>query len=212
MSLGCFRVITIAREYGSGGAAVAATLAERLQLELLDRKLIEKIAAAGRIAPELAERFDEHVDRWLDRIGRALRFGSFEAVSGVAESDLVDAKRLAAISSQIITEAAAVGRCVIVGRGAQCLLAGRTDVFHAFVYASRDERRRNLAARLGAGAHIEAAIDAVDQERAAYVREHFRRDWLDPHLYHLMVNADLGRAAAVEAICAALEKGVGGFA
>jgi cytidylate kinase len=212
MSLGCWRVVTIAREYGSGGAAVAGALAERLGFELLDRKLIERIAEAARVAPEVAERLDERVDRWLDRIGRALRFGAFEAVGGVAASDLVDAEGLAALTRQIITEAAGVGRCVIVGRGAQCILHERSDTFHVFVYASRDERARNLRTRLGPGLHPEIALDAVDEERAAYVRARFGCSWLDPHLYHLMVNADLGRAAAVDAIYASLEKGVGGFA
>ncbi len=206
MSRTPFNVVTVAREYGSGGAAIAEALAERLGFELLDRKLIERIAEAAQVAPEVAERFDERVDHWLDRIGRALRFGGFEAVSGVAESDLVDARRLAQLSSQIITEAASVGRCVVVGRGAQCVLHGRRDVFHVFIYASREERLRNLRSRLCEGQRLETVIETVDRERGAYVREHFGQDRLDPHLYSLMVNADLGRTAAVGAILAALEQ------
>ena len=209
MSRAALSVVTVAREYGSGGATIAAALSQRLGFELLDRRLIEKIAEAARVAPELAERLDERVDRWVERIGRALRFGSFEAVSGVDENDLVDAERMARLSSQIVNGAAEVGRCVIVGRGAQCLLQGRPGAFHVFVYASRGERLRNLRQRLGAGTDPEQALDAVDQQRAAYVRRHYGCDWLDPHLYHLMVNADIGCVAAVETILAAIDAGVG---
>jgi cytidylate kinase len=207
MSAPRFPVVTVAREYGSGGAAVAAALAARLGFQLLDRALILRIAEAARIDPDLAERFDEHVDRWVKRIGRALWYGGFEAVAVVDENDVVDADRLAVLSGRIIEEAAAVGGCVIVGRGGQCLLRGRSDVFHVFVYAPREERLRRLRARLGSAADVELALEETDRERAAYIRRHFDENWLDPHLYHLMVNATLGEEAAVSTILAALETG-----
>jgi cytidylate kinase len=104
--------------------------------------------------------------------------------------------------------AATAGGCVIVGRGGQCLLRGRGDAFHVFVYAPREERVRRLRARLGPGADVELALEETDRERAAYVRRHFGENWLDPRLYHLMVNATLGEEAAASAILAALEAAV----
>jgi cytidylate kinase len=205
-----FRVVTVAREYGSGGAAIAARLTERLGFQLLDRALIERIAREARIDPDLVERLDEHVDPWVKRIGHALWYGGFEAVAVVDEDDVVNADRLAVLGGRLIEEAAKAGGCVIVGRGGQCLLRGRPDVFHVFVYASREERLRRLRERLGPGADLELVLEETDRERAAYVRRHFGENWLDPRLYHLMVNAALGEEAAVSVIAAALETGIPG--
>jgi cytidylate kinase len=205
MSASTFRVVTVAREYGSGGAAIATLLAARLGYQLLDRALIQRIAEAGRIDPDLAERFDEHVDPWMRRIGHALWYGGFEAVAVVDENDVVNADRMAVLGGRVIEEAAAVGGCVIVGRGGQCLLRGRPGVFHVFVYAPREERLRRLRTRLGKGADLELVLEETDRERAAYVRRHFGENWLDPRLYHLMVNAILGEEAAASTILAALE-------
>jgi cytidylate kinase len=210
MSAGRFRVVTVAREYGSGGAAIATTLAARLGFRLLDRDLVERIATEARIDPDLAQQLDEHVDPWVRRIGRALWYGGFEAGAVVDESEVVDSDRVAALGARIVEEAAAVGECVVVGRGGQCLLRGRPEVFHVFVYAPREERLRRLRARLGTGVDVELLLEETDRERTAYIRRHFGTNRLDPHLYHLMVNAGLGEESAVCAILAALGTGVTG--
>ncbi|HSD65600.1 MAG TPA: cytidylate kinase-like family protein [Vicinamibacteria bacterium] len=207
MSASRFRVVTVAREYGSGGAAIATRLAERLGYRLLDRGLVERIASEARVDPDLVGKLDEHVDPWARRLGRALWFGGFEAVAVVDENDVVDSDRVAALSGRIVVEAARAGGCVIVGRGGQCLLRDRADVFHLFVYAPREERVRRLRARLGPGADVELALEETDRERAAYVRRYFGADWLDRGLYHLLVNAALGEEATVSAILAALDTG-----
>jgi cytidylate kinase len=191
MSLSPFRVVTVAREYGSGGAAVATRLAARLGYQLLDRALIARIADEAHIDPDLARRFDEHVDPWVKRIGHALWYGGFEAVAVVDENDVVNADRLAVLGGRVIEEG-------------QCLLRGRPDVFHVFVYAPREERLRRLRERLGPGVELELVLEETDRERASYVRRHFGENWLDPRLYHLMVNAVLGEEAAVSAILAAV--------
>ena len=66
-----FRVVTVAREYGSGGGRIAQLLAGRLGWKLLDRCLVEKIAETARIEPQIAEKFDERPDPWLDRLAEA---------------------------------------------------------------------------------------------------------------------------------------------
>ena len=208
MSAPKFSVVTFAREYGSGGAAIATRLAERLGYKLLDRALVERIAEMAKVGHEVAGRLDEHVDPWMRRLGRALWFGAFESVAVVDTENMVDADRVATLSARIVHEAASVGRCVIVGRGAQCLLRGRPDVFHVFVYAPREERARRLRERLGPEADVEFALDEVDRERGAYTRRYCGGNWLDPHLYHLMVNAALGEEAAVSTILIALETGL----
>ena len=76
-----YRILTVAREYGSGGARIAALAAALLGWRLLDSALIDEIARAAHVDPALARRFDERVDTWLHRLSRhGLWFGAFEGV------------------------------------------------------------------------------------------------------------------------------------
>ena len=114
---------------------------------------------------------------------------------------------MAALGSRIVEEAAAVGDCVIVGRGAQCLLRGRSDAFHVFVYAPPEERLRRLRARLGSGADVDSGGRGGRQRAGGFHRRYFGEDRWNPHLYHMMVNGALGEEAAVSVILTALETG-----
>jgi cytidylate kinase len=78
---------------------------------------------------------------------------------------------------------------VVVGRGAQCILQSKADVFHVFVYAPFRLRMHRLRTRLEPGANIEQRIHAVDGERAHYLRLRFGKEWNNPHLYDLMISS-----------------------
>jgi cytidylate kinase len=205
VSLERLRVVTISRQYGSGGAAVATAVAALLGWRLLDKELIERVARAAGVEPSVAAGLDERLDPWLHRLARPLWQGGFEGTSPVSDALVVDAERLAVLTRRIVEEAAAVGSCVIVGRGSACALAGRADAFHVFVYAPRSERALRLRERLGSGVVVDAAMDSADRERAAYVRRHYGREWTEPELYHLMVNATAGVDAATAIVLAAAE-------
>ncbi len=198
------RVITVAREFGSGGAAIAARVAERLRWRLLDRGLVEQVARSAKVDPTVAERLDENVDPGIHRLGRSFWRGGFEGVALVDEDEVLDADRLAALTARLLHEAAEIGDCVIVGRAAQCVLGGRDDVLHVFVYGPHAARVRRLQRRLPAGSDVDALIAARDEERASYVRRHFGCAWDDRHLYHLMINSAGGEDAATAAILGAL--------
>jgi cytidylate kinase len=198
------RVITIAREFGSGGAAIASQVAERLRWRLLDRGIVEQAARSAQVDPAVAERLDEQVDPWLHRLGRSFWRGGFEGVATVDEEELLDADRMAQLTAQLLREAAEMGDCVIVGRAAQCVLGGRSDTLHVFVYGPHPARVRRLQRRLPPGTDVDAVIAARDAERASYVRRHFGCSWDDRHLYHLMVNSAGGEDAATAAILGVL--------
>ena len=100
---------------------------------------------------------------------------------------------MAALTQSIILHAAAKGGCVIVGRGAQCVLQNCRGALHVFVYALWSERVARLQARVRAGAeNVEELVRSTDTARAAYIRRHFGCNWKDPALYQLMVSSDLG--------------------
>lgn len=204
MTLRRLRLVCLSRQYGSGGAAVARALAQRLGFRLLDRDLIDEVARAAEVPPDVARGLDEQLDPWSVRLARSLWHGAFEGVAAVGEEQLLDAERLAALTRRIVLQAAELGGCVIVGRGAAAALAGRGDVLSAFVYAPRAERARRLRERLGPQADVARAMEAVDGERAAYLRHHYGRDWHDLELYDVLVSSARGDEAAVETLLAAV--------
>ena len=197
------RVVTIAREFGSGGATVARMLADRLGWRLLDRELVDEVARAAHVEPRVVEEFDEKCDAWMAALLRAVWQGSGEWPSGLSDADLLDARTMAKLTRPIVERAAEGGNCIIVGRGAQCILRGHPGVFHAFLYAPLELRKRRVAERVGGVKDLVRHIEAKDAERAAYIHKLFGRQWSDPHLYDLMLNTRCGDEAAVETILAA---------
>jgi cytidylate kinase len=199
-----FRVITISREYGAGGASIGRTLADGLGWRLLDRELLEEVARKAHIATSVAESYDERIDPWLHRLTKqALWHGTVERPFPLAEDDLFDAEVMVIMCRQIIEEAANVGNCVIVGRGGQCILHGREGVFSVFLYAPIELRTERIARVRPNEADLEAAIRENDAARVAFIRRYFGQDWCNPYLYDLMVNTKHGYQDAAEAILTA---------
>ena len=96
---------------------------------------------------------------------------------------------------------------VIVGRGAQCILQAKADVFHVFVYAPLRVRIHRLRTRLEPGASIEQRIQDVDGERALYLKRQFGKDWKNPHLYDLMISSGEDEERTARVIEFAMWKG-----
>ena len=193
------RVITIAREYGSGGAAIGQELATRLGWKLLDRELILELARRAHVQPSEVSQMDEHPSSFIARLLKVFWLGNAYPWSGPAP-DVVDPDYLAELSAIVIREAAKLGQCVIVGRGAQCVLQGREDVFHVFVYGSRPEKLKRVQTRYPTRTECEGALDEFDRIRGAYIRTYYRCDWSNRRLYDLMINSDAGIDRAVGVI------------
>jgi hypothetical protein len=203
-----FRVITVAREYGSGGARIAELLADRLDWKLLDRCLVEKIAQVARVEPKVAEQYDERPDPWVNRLVHALwQGGLMRGTMAGPIPELFDADTMASLSQRMIEEAADIGNCVIVGRASQCILQKRADAFHVFIYAPHAERLQRVRCRHASRAEAELAIDARDQERAALICRYFNQDWSNRHLYDLMISSMLGEEVVLSTILTAMGAG-----
>jgi len=136
--------------------------------------------------------YDERVDSWLRRINEeAIRSVATALGQPLMETDIFDARTMTALTCKIVEEAYAAGNCVIVGRGSQCILERRSDVFHAFVYAPMKERVNRICARTDAcpGANVEQRIRAIDEARARYLHQHFGKQWGNFKMYELMVRS-----------------------
>jgi cytidylate kinase len=202
-----YRILTVSREFGSGGGWVAERASQLLGWNLLDRILIQKIASAARVDPELVQRFDEKTDSWIHRISRrALWHGAFEGVAAVDEKDYMDAETMALLARNLILDAAEEGNCVVVGRGSQCVLQENPHAFHVFVYAPWEQRVARARGRLPKGIDIETEIRRIELMRTEYIKLHYKCCRIDPHLYHLMVNSEMGKDLAAALIVHALKQ------
>jgi cytidylate kinase len=202
-----FRVLTVAREFGAGGSIIARRVAGILGWNLLDHTLIDAVACAAQVDAETVTRYDEHVDPWWRRFhGRGLWAAAIAAGIAPADAQIFDAETIAAFARRVIARAADAGNCVIVGRGAQCVLRGREDVFHVFIYGGWRERCRRVRGRMEVVPNIGEYIRQTDDERASYIRTYYGCDWKDPHLYHMMVSSEIGVENAVCRIVDAVER------
>jgi cytidylate kinase len=184
------RVLTVNREFGSGGGRIAQTIAGWLGWKLLDRDIIDAIAYAAHVDTDVVQHYDEHVDSWLRRINQqAMRGAALAAGLELGDDAVFGADEMVKLTQKIVEEAYAEGNCVIVGRGAQCILQHKPNVFHVFVYAPYQERIERLRKRLKKGVNVEQRIRAVDEERAKYLQQYFGKCWNNPHLYDLMISS-----------------------
>lgn len=139
------RVITVAREYGSGGGAIAQMLAQKLGWKLLDREVIWDLAKGAHCSPEDIAKLDERPASTLFRLLRSYWVGNPYSGANLPTEGILEADSLGAMTASVIHEAAELGKCVIVGRGGQCVLQDYRDAFHVLIYAPKEERLRRRA-------------------------------------------------------------------
>jgi cytidylate kinase len=185
-------VITVSRLYGSGGSEVAAGVARALGWSLLDNAVVDAVAARLGLTPSEVAAREERVPSLVARLVDALAMGSQEWLSPLSASERQPSdEQLVEVTRHIVDEAVARGPLVIVGRGAQSMLAERTDALHVFCYApraaliarsmARDELSEDAAAKL---------VEETNAQREQWVKLHFKRSWREHGNYHLAVNTE----------------------
>jgi cytidylate kinase len=194
------RVITIEREYGSGGADIARKVAERLGWKLWDHLLTEEIARHLDCDCRAVEEREERRDPAYYRLFKAFMRGSHEGVQNAPRLKMVDADCIRDVVQKILPGIVEAGNCVIVGRGSAYYLGSRPDAFHVFIYAPFEHKVRRLQA--GGKSENEAAelAETVDRDRAEFIKQYFGVEWPDRHRFHLMINSALGDEVTVDTI------------
>jgi len=203
------RVITIEREYGSGGADIAKKIAVRLGWKLWDQLLTNEIARFMECDCGVVEKHEEKRDPLFYRLIKGFMRGSYEGSVNAPHIKVADTDCIREVAERVVKTAAEEGECVIVGRGSAYYLQGRADAFHVFVYAAFDDKVRRLMAQGKSQSDAVHLAQTVDQDRAAFIKQYFGVDWPDRSKFHLMVNSRMGDDAAVETILnsiATLEK------
>lgn len=196
-------VITVTREYGAGGSAIAQRVAERLGWQLVDGDLVERVALRAGLPPEEVAEKEEWAPGFLERLARVL---TASAPPIVAPEDTgaheMEEARLVRVTETVVRELAVEGRKVLVGRAAPAVIGQDLGAFHVRVVAPKAWRLRAAAARLlVSDADAQRILEETDGKRARYHKLYYNRDWKDPVHYDLTINtARTGLEGAVEII------------
>jgi cytidylate kinase len=194
-------VVTIDREYGSGGSSIAEKFAARRGWTLWDQSLTCEIAKLAKCERSVVERREERNDPLHYRMLKSFFRGGFEgSLNAEPLLDVLDSDTMAELMDRIVRKAANEGNCVIVGRGSAYFLQSMTGVFHVFVYSTKEDKIRRLRKQGRSSAEAAHLIETVDQERAAYIKRYHGKCWPERSLFNLMVNTSCGEDTAVELI------------
>jgi len=200
------RVVTISREYGSGGGEVARRLSARLRWQLVDHQMVAEIARELGVSAEEAREHDERADGFLGRLLASLQSIEPNMLINNPVAWTADPRAYHDALCRVVRASVGAGPCVIVGRGAQIILRGRRNALHLRVVAPLPLRVAYVARRegLGEGA-ARTRIERKERDRAQYFQSLHRCRADDAHLYDLIVNTGvLGLDDAVELAALAL--------
>ncbi len=193
-------VITIARQYGSGGKEIGKKLAKELGIRFYDKNLITLAAKESGLSPEFFEKYDEKASNSLLyslSVGAAATIGNQYGVT--QEISMND--KLFLIQNDVIKKVACEP-CVIVGRCADYVLNDRSDCIKFFIYADIRKRIKYAADIYKVPKDkAESVIRRKDKSRSNYYNYYTNQKWGDPVLYNLCINSgELGVSRCVELI------------
>lgn len=196
-------IITISRQFGSGGRTVGRIVAEKLGIPFYDKELVEQVALESGFAPKFVEEHGEHSP------GKSLLSYAFapQGVPGVMKG-LSTADFLWNIQCGVILQLADQGPCVIVGRNADYILKDRKDVLHVFIHADMPFRADRIVRLYGDSEKSpEARLKEKDKRRAVNYQHYTGRDWGASENYDICINtATIGVEQAAELILSLLKE------
>ena len=192
-------IITISREFGSGGRTIGRLVAEQLGYQFYDRELVNQVAERSGFSPEFIEESGEYASAKSSLLFAMATAGQYSA-DGLSMHD-----RLYIEQTRFIEELAEQGNCVIVGRCADYILRDNKDCLHVFIHADMASRAKRIVERYGEkDKSPEKRLAEKDQKRRVYYKNYTGRNWGQAQNYDLCLNSGvLGEEACVELIVAA---------
>ena len=182
------KIITISREFGSGGRTIGHMVAEALGIPFYDKELVDQIALESGFAPKFVEEHGEHSP------GKSIFSYTFAShgVPGVMNG-LSTADFLWNIQCSVILQLAEKGPCVIVGRNADYILKDRTDCLHAFIYADKEARAERIVRLYGESEKSpQARLNEKDKRRRVNYQHYTGRTWGQAENYDICLNSKIG--------------------
>lgn len=182
-------IITIAREYGSGGRYIGKLVAEKLGIKLYDKEFIEELSDKTGLTDEYIEA-NEQKRNLLDNFNNAY-------YGGLNNSDELFIKE-----SEFIKKIAKNNSCVIVGRCADYILKDKKNVIKVFIYNSLENKIKRAKKYYGMKDNCKKEINKINKLRENHYNHYTDREWKDPANYDICLNSDeVGIEKSVDIIC-----------
>jgi putative MATE family efflux protein len=183
-------VITLSREYGSGGRYVGRLIADKLGIKLYDKEFITKVAEETGLSEEYIESNEQKRDA-LSGLNNGYYFG-------INNSDELFLKE-----SELIKEVADKESCVIIGRTADFILKDRENVVKIFIYSNMEDKIKRATEIYGFDKNnAEKEIKRIDKLRANHYKYYTEKEWKDFSNYDICINSDiLGVEKTADLIC-----------
>ena len=179
------KIITISRQFGSGGRGIGKLLADRLDIPFYDKELIELASKESGIDERIFKSEGEETGRFYQVLG-AIGYALGSPAGGIYEYSIND--QLYLVQANIIEQLANEGPCVIVGRCADYVLEDREDVLNIYLCADMDERLRRVIDEYHVEDADEAMLCKVDKRRSNYYQYYTDRVWGKAENYDLYIN------------------------
>lgn len=182
--MACNKIITIGRQFGSGGRKIGEALAESLGVKYYDKELISLAAKESGVDPSVFDSVDE---RAANSLLYSLSMGVYSFAGNMDQMPVND--RLYVLQHKIIRQIADEGGCVIIGRCADYVLRDRQELVRIFVCADMDYRIRRAIEQKGVKeSKAEQAVRKTDKSRANYYNFYSGRKWGQTENYDLCIN------------------------
>ena len=179
------KIITISREFGSGGRTIGHAVAEKLGIPFYDKELVEQVALESGFAPNFVEEHGEHAPGKSFLSYAFASGGVHGAMNGLSTADF-----LWNIQCNVILQLADKGPCVIVGRNADYILKDRQDALHVFIHADKEFRADRIVRLYGESEKSpEARLAEKDKRRKVNYQHYTGRTWGAAHNYDACFNS-----------------------
>ena len=183
-------IITLSREYGSGGRYIGKLVAEKLGIKLYDKEFVAKLAEETGLSSEYIENNEQ-------------KRGALETLNNGYYSGLSNSDELFIKESELIKKVASENSCVIVGRCADFILKENKNVFKVFVYSNMENKIKRTTNIYGLDKNkAEKEINRINKLRANHYKYYTEKDWNNPENYDICINSDsLGVEKVADLIC-----------
>lgn len=179
------KIITISREFGSGGHSLGELVAKKLKIPFYDQELIERAVEKTGFSREFIQEAGEYASSTSKLLFNMTLSSAYSTVGLPSNYD-----KIYSAQNAIIQSLAQEGPCVIVGRCADYVLRDREDCLNVFVYADKEYRKKHVLERYGNDPKksIEKRLEEKDKKRCLYYKHYTGMDWGDARNYHFTVN------------------------
>ena len=198
-------IITIGRQYGSGGREIGEKLAKRLEIPFYDKELLERAANDSGICKEL---FENHDEKPTNSFLYSLVMDTYSfGYSSAAFTDMPINHKVFLAQFEAVKKLAMEGPSVMVGRCADYALSEFSNCFSVFIHSDMESRIRRIAQKYGMKDNkARDAIQKTDKSRSSYYNYYTNKRWGDASSYHLSIDSGkLGIDKTVECIIQTLK-------